>query len=155
MAKQTHINDPLPDHMIDKAYNRGIAYARIRQCEDCGEHWSTVEVPLYSKEKWPCRADRCPDHPDDYTDAICTATPKRLLKGDYANRTTELALSWGAVYRRRKCRKCGDKWTETNPKGRWTTFEVAANALVVEDVTQCPRCGGYGPVRRKGKQKDA
>ena len=149
--KETCINDPLPDHMIEKVFDRAVAWGRIRQCSDCGENWSTVEVPLFSRAKWTCRGDRCPDHPEGYSDVICTSTPDRMLSGKYSNLTMELLLSWGAVYRRRKCRTCGDGWTKEAPKGRWTTAEVASNGLVVEDVTQCPRCGGNGPIRRKGR----
>jgi ribosomal protein S27AE len=137
--------------MVEKVFDRAVAFSRIRECEDCGEKWTTIEVPLYSKTRWPCRGDRCPDHPDVYSDVLCTATPDRLLTGKYSNMTTELALSWGAVYRRRKCRQCGDGWTKEKPVGRWTTFEVASSATVVEDVTKCPRCGGLGPIKRKGR----
>lgn len=122
-------------HIVEAMKKVSIVLILRRTCKHCLEQWDCREVPI--AKSWPQRvkADRCPECGGK---GICeTTVTKRKLErpgATYASPGLMLVMRGGGIYRRRKCKLCGQ---------RWTTGEFRTSLTLDPEVNKCARCGGY------------
>ena len=151
--KQYNIGDRLPDPYYERAIGKRFCSKHIRRCEVCEHKWTTSEIPLV--KTWRGEdAKCCPVHIEHEGKPLKHMSCSVMAKGNHDGKSVWTIYSWGGIYRRRECNfaydllgkeKCFMEqkiggWMPT----RWTTAEVSADGLVVEDIMKCVRCGGRG-----------
>jgi hypothetical protein len=135
---------------------RHIRRAVFRRCVDCYWEWTNFEVPM--TPKWiGKRVDYCPACKEKAGKGktMRALTPTFLATKGFVSMGEQWALSLGAIYRRRECRvkTCvtppeygGKTGKRAGQRTRWTTIEVAADGIVMEDPAVCDRCNGRGRI---------
>ena len=117
----------------------------------CSYEWTNFEVPIMKTWDSNRRSDRCPEDIHHKTRVVLGWTPNIMETKTNLPQGPQLALSLGAVSRRRECLAEGCE-TDNPPRGqktnqiRWSTLELESSGVIRDDVTRCPRCGDHGKV---------
>jgi len=138
------VGEPIPDFLFERSQDATKSTAHRRQCESCKYSYRTVEIAM--SPRWSgLRPTLCYLKPFHHGRVHRTVLPSQYAELERDGQITQgifMALRHGAVYRRRKCLKgCKDY---RGRKAGWSTMEVLVSGLVCGDVTECPRCSGFG-----------
>lgn len=157
--RMAQIGESLPEPWYTLSQNAGVFCAYKRRCSQCKFIWATVEIPM--SKKWPehSKVFKCPRNRHHATKVADTELIADLERDDaWITPGRVLALRLGAVYRRRVCSRnkpnpySPDQPCDARP---WTTIEVMASGITVEDVAKCPVCKTFGRIfLREGKRYD-
>jgi hypothetical protein len=132
--------------LIEPYFSRIINHAGsvrfiFRKCRACGHTYTTAETPMYFH--WPedVPPDRCPEHSRSQGRVVSQASVDNIMSGAHDSSTFMKVVQYGGYYRRYQCSHvaCDDPKTQ-KPK-RWTTIELSAEGVVVQDIIKCDRCG--------------
>jgi len=154
--KTYHIGDRIPDPYYGWITRRGVSRAVFRKCKSttCRFEWTNFEVPIYKQWDTNRRSDRCPEDIHHTTRVVYGWTPDAMATKADLSHGPQLALTLGAVYRRRECLEEGCETDKPMLRGRkskqnrWSTMELDPSGVVREDVTHCSRCGDISKVLR-------
>lgn len=155
----TVLGSRLPEPYFTLAVTASEGSRRFRRCLTCGYVYTTVEIALGQRpEGTP--ADCCQHHPRTKSVYLATVTTTTAIEKNKIARGVLMAVSMGAVWRRRGCRLNYfiESKAAANPKQkpehqlrckdvngramRWTTLEVDSSGVVQKDISLCSRCGG-------------
>lgn len=144
----------IPSPYYEFAADRSIAVYYARACGTCNFTYPTAEVPLYST--WTeGSAECCPMHSLPGRLVLKVDPAMAVRRGKWDSPGLLRAISFGAVYRRRECKVKGCVQTKGKWAGipfRWSTIEVSADGIIVEDVTVCPKCGGRAIIQKRSNK---
>ena len=144
------IGTPIDEPMFSRVRAPDVwGFTRVRQCQGCKHRWATVEVTLF--ENWPeVPANLCPHHmmPGNEWNK---ATIFQYLAGKRSGhpcRGESDVFSYGGVYRRRTCLRCGGcDHFERYHEDAGCRPRVFPKRVVAE----CG-CPGYQECQHKGKK---
>ena len=144
------IGRQLPDIYFAYSQHAGIRHLRIRQCLDCGHQYVTAEIPLYAQWSEEVESTKCPNHPEGEAGRIISNTSPHVAdKGKKYSVGMASAYRMGGVWRRRECLVEGCVDAKNKKKSRWSTAEVSAEGMIVENIMKCPRCKGQTRVAKR------